>query len=106
MLERKFFNRHFMASDNEYQQKLETEGGKSITEQNTAVPIEENSLRDYMELSAAAHRLRFPRNIEAEFIADYSNSTIITTRWAFTAGFLIYALFGLLDIYVAPVSLR
>jgi len=32
-------------------------------------------------------------------------STIKTTRWAFTGGLLIYALFGYLDLYVAPISL-
>ncbi|HVG41468.1 MAG TPA: histidine kinase dimerization/phospho-acceptor domain-containing protein, partial [Chitinophagaceae bacterium] len=68
--------------------------------------VEEPSFTDYMRLSAAAQRLRFPKDIEAQFKIDYYNNTIQATRWAFTAGFLLYAAFGYLDVYVAPFSLH
>lgn len=60
---------------------------------------------DYMQMFAEAQRLRFSGNAEDEFISGYHNSTIRTTRRAFMAGFLLYSLFGILDIYVTPVSL-
>lgn len=61
---------------------------------------------DYMQLCTAAQWLKFPAKIESEFKTYYYNSTIKITRWAFIAGFLIYSLFGYLDIYVTPISLR
>ena len=61
---------------------------------------------DYMQLFNAVRWLRFPGKVEAEFIAGYQQSTIQTMRWAFIGGFLIYAVFGVVDIYVALISLR
>jgi len=95
-----------MRNETEYIQRLQLQPEESVGEKNVHLPGEEQPSTDYMQLYAAAQWLRFPRKIEAEFIADYYNSTIKTTRWAFTAGFLIYALFGYLDLYVAPISLR
>lgn len=68
--------------------------------------MEKNSFIDYMQLYPAARRLKFSRATEIRFIADYYKNTIKTTRWAFTAGILLYASFGILDFYVAPFSLR
>ncbi len=95
-----------MSGEKQYKQKYKEDTGNSITEKNVAIPAAENFFTDYMQLTSAAQWLKFPRNIESEFISYYYNSTIKTTRWAFTMGFLIYALFGLLDIYVTPISLR
>jgi len=95
-----------MAGETEYGENLKPETGERVDEKNTAIHDEEQSSTDYMQLFTAAQWLRFPRKIEAEFIAGYYNSTIKTTRWAFTGGLLIYALFGYLDLYVAPISLR
>jgi hypothetical protein len=107
MPERKFFEQAaYMRNETEYIQRLQLQPEESVGEKNVHLPGEEQPSTDYMQLYAAAQWLRFPRKIEAEFIADYYNSTIKTTRWAFTAGFLIYALFGYLDLYVAPISLR
>jgi hypothetical protein len=78
------------------------DGGESAAEKKIVTASEDQLSTDYMQLYTAAQWLRFPRKIETEFIRDYYNSTIKTTRWAFTAGFMIYALFGYLDLYVAP----
>ncbi len=83
-----------MANKKKYEQKFKQDPGKSITEKTAITPATENILPDYMQLIAAAQWLKFPRNIESDFISYYYNSTIKTTRWAFTMGFLIYALFG------------
>jgi signal transduction histidine kinase len=88
------------------QQKLKSEPGNLIAEKSIANNPGDNSDTVYLQLSAAAQWLRFPPDVEKEFITDYYNSTVKTTRWAFTAGFMIYALFGWLDMYVAPVSLQ
>jgi len=61
---------------------------------------------DYMQLAGAAQKLRFPPTIEAAFKKDYYRKTIHSTRLAFTAGFLLYGLFGYLDLYVAPESIN
>ena len=95
-----------LASETEYGENLKAESEKSVGEKNATIHDEEQPYTDYMKLYTAAQWLRFPRKIEAEFIAGYYSSTIKTTRWAFTGGLLIYALFGYLDLYVAPISLR
>jgi two-component system NtrC family sensor kinase len=60
----------------------------------------------YLQMFGQARWLRFPPKVEAEFISGYNENTIKITRWAFIAGFLIYAVFGIVDIYVAPISLH
>ncbi len=92
-----------MTNETEY---LHSQEEDSLTENNTTSTVGEISSPDYMELYSSTQWLRFPRKIEAEFIADYYKSTVQTTRWAFTGGFLIYGLFGYLDMFVAPVSLH
>ena len=51
-----------------------------------------------------ADKLRFPPEIEAKFREDYHVNTITTTRFAMFLGIVLYSVFGILDIYAAPVS--
>jgi class 3 adenylate cyclase len=51
-----------------------------------------------------ADKLRFPGEIEKQFREDYQANTIGTTRFAMVLGIFLYSIFGILDIYAAPVS--
>lgn len=51
-----------------------------------------------------ANKLRFPEDIEAQFLEDYYVNTISTTRLALVLGLILYSLFGILDIYAIPIS--
>jgi class 3 adenylate cyclase len=51
-----------------------------------------------------ADRLRFPPEVEKQFHEDYRINTIATTRFAIVLGIVLYSLFGILDIYAAPIS--
>jgi class 3 adenylate cyclase len=51
-----------------------------------------------------ANKLRFPEDIEAQFREDYHVNTISTTRFAIVLGIFLYSIFGILDIYAAPIS--
>lgn len=51
-----------------------------------------------------ADKLRFPSEIEEQFREDYHTNTISTTRFAMVLGIVLYSLFGILDIYAAPIS--
>lgn len=51
-----------------------------------------------------ANKLRFPDDIEKQFIADYQSNTLVTARLALLLGFILYSLFGILDIYAVPMS--
>lgn len=51
-----------------------------------------------------ANKLRFPDNIEKQFLADYQVNTLFTARLALLLGFILYSLFGILDIYAVPIS--
>jgi class 3 adenylate cyclase len=51
-----------------------------------------------------ANKLRFPDEIEAQFREDYHANTISTTRFAIVLGIVLYSVFGILDIYAAPIS--
>lgn len=51
-----------------------------------------------------ANKLRFPDDIEKQFIADYQANTLVTARLALLLGFILYSLFGILDIYAVPMS--
>jgi adenylate cyclase len=52
-----------------------------------------------------ADKLRFPDEvIETQFRQDYHANTISTTRLALVLGFILYSLFGILDIYAIPFS--
>ena len=76
MPERKFFEQAaYMRNETEYIQRLQLQPEESVGEKNVHLPGEEQPSTDYMQLYAAAQWLRFPRKIEAEFIADYYNST-------------------------------
>src|SRR3954469_2489651 len=88
-----------MTSEKRFTPDLKDESVGDTGTANSASP-------DYMQMFADAKWLRFPSKAEAEFIAGYQQSTIKITRWAFVAGFAIYAVFGIVDIYVAPISLR
>jgi adenylate cyclase len=58
----------------------------------------------YDSLYPQANRLRFPKDIEEQFIADYQTNTLATARLGLVLGFILYSLFGLLDIYAVPIS--
>lgn len=51
-----------------------------------------------------AGRLRFPLEIEKQFLEEYRVSTLSTTRFALVLGALLYGLFGILDMYAVPIS--
>ena len=51
-----------------------------------------------------ADKLRFPDEIEAQFRKDYHANTVGTTRLALVLGFILYSLFGILDVYAIPIS--
>ena len=51
-----------------------------------------------------ANKLRFPNDIEKQFLADYHANTVATARLALALGFVLYSLFGILDIYAVPIS--
>lgn len=51
-----------------------------------------------------ANKLRFPDEIEAQFREDYHANTISTMRFAMALGIFLYSIFGILDIYAAPIS--
>jgi hypothetical protein len=55
-------------------------------------------------LYAYANKLRFPEDIEAQFREDYHINTISTTRFAIVLGIVLYSVFGIRDIYAAPIS--
>ena len=51
-----------------------------------------------------ADKLRFPDEIEAQFRKEYLTNTIGTARLALILGFILYSLFGILDVYAIPIS--
>ena len=53
-----------------------------------------------------ADRLRFPPEIEAKFREDYHANTIALMRFSMILGIVLYSLFGILDIYAVPISLK
>jgi class 3 adenylate cyclase len=55
-------------------------------------------------LYTQAKRLRFPAVVETHYQEDYFVNTIASTRTALILGIVLYALFGVLDLYAAPIS--
>lgn len=55
-------------------------------------------------LYSQANRLHFPKEIETSFREDYFANTISSTRIALILGIILYALFGILDLYAVPLS--
>src|SRR5215207_3208452 len=51
-----------------------------------------------------ADKLRFPPEVETQFLEDYQVNTVATTRLALVLGLILYSLFGILDIYAIPIS--
>jgi class 3 adenylate cyclase len=51
-----------------------------------------------------ADKLRFPPEVEEQFREDYYVNTIATMRFAIVLGIFLYSVFGILDVYAAPVS--
>ncbi|MBD0376672.1 MAG: GHKL domain-containing protein [Flavisolibacter sp.] len=94
-----------MVSDKEKQKKHNPEP-RNVLKKSAETKTEEAPAIDYLHLANAARWLRFPPAIETEFASDYYNNTINTSRIAFLCGFIFYALFGILDIYIAPVTLN
>jgi class 3 adenylate cyclase len=58
----------------------------------------------FESLYLQANRLRFPKDVEKQFLDDYQSNTLVTARLALLLGFVLYSLFGILDIYAVPVS--
>jgi class 3 adenylate cyclase len=55
-------------------------------------------------LYSQARKLRFPVVVETPYREDYFVNTISSTRTALILGIVLYALFGILDLYAAPLS--
>jgi class 3 adenylate cyclase len=55
-------------------------------------------------LYTQAKRLRFPKEIETRYREDYFVNTVSSTRIALILGIVLYALFGILDMYALPIS--
>ena len=55
-------------------------------------------------LYSQAKRLHFPAGIETRYREDYFVNTISSTRIALLLGIVLYAAFGILDLYAAPLS--
>jgi class 3 adenylate cyclase len=55
-------------------------------------------------LYSQAKRLRFPAVIETRYREDYFVNTISSTRIALLLGIVLYAAFGILDLYALPIS--
>ena len=51
-----------------------------------------------------AKRLRFPAEVEKRYRQDYFATTIYSTRIALILGIVLYALFGILDLFALPLS--
>src|SRR5215211_6400575 len=51
-----------------------------------------------------ADKLRFPAEVETQFLEDYHVNTVSTTRLALVLGLVLFSLFGILDIYAVPIS--
>ena len=51
-----------------------------------------------------AKRLRFPEEVEHHYREDYFANTISSTRLALIMGIVLYAAFGILDLYAVPLS--
>jgi len=49
-----------------------------------------------------AARLRFPRHVEEQFLEDYFKQTVVTSRLASLAGFLIWVSYAVLDYWFLP----
>ncbi|MEW6085560.1 MAG: adenylate/guanylate cyclase domain-containing protein [Chloroflexota bacterium] len=58
----------------------------------------------HISLYPRAGRLRFPPEIEKQFLEDYRVNTLSTTRFALALGAVLYGLFGILDMYAVPIS--
>ncbi len=58
----------------------------------------------YASLYPRAGKLRFPPEIEKQFLEEYRVGTRSTIRFALALGAALYALFGILDIYAVPLS--
>lgn len=55
-------------------------------------------------LYSYADKLRFPEEVEEEFLEDYHLNTVSTTRLALFLGLILFSLFGILDLYAVPIS--
>lgn len=57
-------------------------------------------IRYYLRKTA----LRFRKELEPEFVKDYNSKSVGSVRVAIILGFLLYSFFGILDIFIAPIS--
>lgn len=49
-------------------------------------------------------RLRFPRDLEARFLEDYQQKSLTFLRISYLMGIVMYSVFGILDIFIAPLT--
>src|SRR5437899_1908668 len=56
----------------------------------------------YSGLMPLAARLRFPRHVEEQFLSDFFRQTVVTSRAAAVAGFLIWVSYAVLDFWFLP----
>jgi serine phosphatase RsbU (regulator of sigma subunit) len=48
--------------------------------------------------------LRFPRSLEDVFVDDYRSKSLTMVRISFVMGIALYAAFGVLDVFIAPLT--
>jgi hypothetical protein len=62
--------------------------------------VEETASRD--RTSARPHRLRFPPEVEAAFARYHFRQSLPFMRFAVVLALVLYAAFGLLDLFIVP----
>lgn len=58
----------------------------------------------FHDLANYAFRLRFPGDVEKAFRSYHSRNSLVLVRTAIILSIVLYGLFGILDIYAAPLS--
>jgi len=56
------------------------------------------------DLASYASRLRFPGDVEKAFRSYHARNSVVLVRFAVILTIVLYGLFGILDIYAAPLS--
>jgi serine phosphatase RsbU (regulator of sigma subunit) len=62
------------------------------------------ALSDGVTAFLARTPLRFPRTLEDLFVADYRSKSLTMVRISFVLGIALYAVFGVLDVFIAPLT--
>ncbi len=61
-------------------------------------------MEDRLTKHFVKNKLRFPADLEKQFDEDYFERTLTITRIALVLAFILYAAFGLLDVFISPVT--